>query len=116
MKKLSKDQQKFRDDLVKRLDDALIGVNNAVEKANAAIDEYNVIVADVESYRDEIVSEMETYFDERSDKWQEGDAGSAYSEWKGEWENLDCSAIDQVDEPDSSLMGELEALPMEVET
>lgn len=31
---------------------------------------------------DEAANEAETYFDEKSEKWQEGERGQAYSEWK----------------------------------
>ena len=64
----------------------------------------------------DIVSEMETYYDERSEKWQEGDAGSAYADWKGEWEGLDCATVDLVDEPDCSLPDDLEQLPQEADS
>lgn len=42
---------------------------------------------------DDLVNEAENYYDERSEKWQEGDAGSSYVDWKSQIE----SARDGVD-------------------
>ena len=36
---------------------------------------------------DEAAADADTYFDERSEKWQESDAGSTYSDWKDELAN-----------------------------
>lgn len=49
---------------------------------------------------DDIVSEAETYYDERSEKWQESDAGSAYSDWKDGISFLRDQVDDDVDAPD----------------
>jgi hypothetical protein len=126
MKRLSKAQEAAKAALIEALGKAVTDVNAAVEKVNSeieatlnpAIEAYNSILADVETFRDEIVGEMETYYDERSDKWREGDAGSNYESWKGDWEGLDISELDAVEvieEPGMSHGDELEALPTEVE-
>lgn len=65
--------------------EALIEATNAklaelADAANAARDE-------ALSALDDAATEAETYYDERSEKWQEGDAGQAYSEWKDELAN-----------------------------
>jgi chromosome segregation ATPase len=111
MKKLTKDQLAARDDLMKRLREAGEHIAPAIEAANAAIDAYNAILADVETWRDEIVGEMESYVEERSEKWHESDAASEYSDWKGEFEGLDASEIDALDIPETELADNLEALP-----
>lgn len=96
MKKLSKDQQARYRAIMERLDAAKQEVETQVTAYNeqksklfglveAAINHYNEVVADFESLREEVHSDMESFFEERSEKWQEGDAGQSYSEWKDQW-------------------------------
>ena len=47
----------------------------------------------------------EEYYDERSEKWQEGDTGSAYSEWK---ENLRRLADELGEDVEPPQIGEVE--------
>src|SRR5262249_58803299 len=71
-------------------------------KLNSAIENYNLVVSVVEAFRDEIVSEMEHYASDRSDRWQKSERGQRHEAWKQEWEGLDdqddasssrCSAV-----------------------
>jgi hypothetical protein len=81
MKRLSKDQKQQRADLVTRLNDAAEAVRAALAavnaeiagKLNSAIENYNLVVSVVEAFRDEIVSEMEHYASDRSDRWQKSE-------------------------------------------
>lgn len=114
MKRLSKGQLAARDDLIKRLRDASAAVSEMIGLANSKIEEYNAAVADVETFRDEIKGAQEEYEGERSDKWREGEGGSNYQDWMGEWDSLDPSPIDEVEEPDMDLADNLEGLPEEV--
>jgi hypothetical protein len=124
MKKLSKRDLERRTEVLaklqaaeKQIDEAIVVVNSVIdEKVNAAITRYNEAVSELEGLRDDIVAEMESYAGDRSEKWQEGDAGQAYEEWKGEWENLDVSELDAVEAlelPETPHAEELEALPSE---
>ena len=113
MKKLTADQVKTKDELVARLKAAGEDVAKYITNVNLAITQYNEIVGEVETFRDGVVQQMDTFYDERSEKWQESDAGNAYQSWKDEWEGLDCSEVDEVDEPDLDLMDNLEAVENE---
>jgi hypothetical protein len=115
MKRLSKDQLATRNELVKRLRDAAGAIETAIDTTNGVIDEYNAILADVESFRDEVVGEMETYYDERSEKWQETDAGSSYQDWKSQFEALDVDQLEQLELDDLKLADDLEEFPDEPE-
>ena len=65
-------------------------------------------VSDAEVFRQEINDAQEEYFDERSDTWQEGDAGSNYSCWKDDWgQEL---VIDELDSPDEVEMPDIEVI------
>src|SRR5215469_7379384 len=107
MKKLSKAQAQEWSDLIKKvneakddLDGAWGRVESAVEDANTEVTKYNDALGAAAAFRDEIVGEMDDYMSERSDKWQEGEAGEAYSAWKDEWEGLDLDEIADIDIPD----------------
>ena len=127
MKQLNKAQQATRDELLDALrakftaiDDAFGALNALIdETVNPAIEAYNGALTDLESFRDEIVAAMEEYHDARSEKWQEGDGGSSYQDWKGEWENLDLTEVElaeHLDLPDVSHADDFETLPIEVES
>jgi hypothetical protein len=78
MKKLSKVQVDRRDALVEAL-------TAARAKVEEAIAEYNrLLEAGARPFADEILGEMESFFDEQSDGWQESDAGQAYEGWMSE--------------------------------
>jgi ribosomal 50S subunit-associated protein YjgA (DUF615 family) len=125
MKRLSKTQEKTKAELIEALGkaaetvrEALETVNTAIEaNLNPAIETYNNALTEVETFRDEIVGEMDNYYNERSDNWRDGDAGSNYTDWKGEWEGLDISeveAVEQIDEPTLNHGEEVDALATEV--
>ena len=136
MKKLTKAQATARDELVaalrikeKPIDDALIAINNAIDAVNTLIEEalkpaieaYNGALTDCETFRDEVIAEMDDYVSARSEKWSESDAAQTYESWKGEWESFDTSPLDEI-EPleaiesiDTPHADEFEALASEVE-
>ena len=112
MKRLSKDRKQQRADLVTRLNDAaeavraaLVAVNAEIAgKLNSAIENYNLILSVAEAFRDEIVSELEHYASDRSDRWQNSERGQSHEAWKQEWEVLDVTVLDAIDEIDESLI------------
>jgi hypothetical protein len=115
--RLSKDQKQQRADLVTRLNDAAEAVRAALVavngKLNSAIENYNLVVSVVEAFRDEIVSEMENYASDRSDRWQKSEKSHRHEAWKQEWEGLDVTAldaIDGIDEPEMAHANELESI------
>jgi hypothetical protein len=97
-------------------------INNEIMEAQirltAAIEVYNERVDDARAFAEGVASEMDDYMSDRSDRWQESDAGSAYSAWKEEWENADFSPLDMedlptVEEPELTAAETLEQLPEE---
>jgi uncharacterized protein YukE len=123
--KLTKVQEATKDDLVKRLNSAKTDVialytevTETIDRLNSEITAYNEVVGEIEGFRDELVGDMENYYDERSEKWQEGDAGSSYQDWKGQWEALSVDEVPEVDHPDEPQMDhadELEGVSNEVD-
>jgi len=127
MKKLTKNHLLVRDDLSEKLKDSLAEIilqrgkiEDEVKVMNEKITSYNELLVEVENWRDDIVGEMEDYIGERSEKWSETDAANYYDDWKSEFENLDTSPLDEVEEPDygedASHSDDLEALPEQPES
>lgn len=49
---------------------------------------------------DEAANDAESYYDERSEKWQEGDRGQAYSEWKDRLRSVAEAIEEDLDAPE----------------
>jgi chromosome segregation ATPase len=98
MQRLSKSDQATLTELVRKLESQESKVEEAVNELNSviashletvesAIEAYNEVVRDANEFRDNINTEQNEFFSEKSEKWQEGEKGDAYSSWMGEWEN-----------------------------
>ena len=99
MKKISRTQQAEINKAVDALGEAGKALAQAIDSYNEALeplrvdieaarDTYNEKIADLKAVYVDIAGEARAYYDDRSQKWQEGEAGEAYSEW-----------VDQLDEP-----------------
>lgn len=71
--------------------DELVAVTEAAEA-------YNEVAAEASSFCEGLRDEAQGYHDDKSEKWQEGDAGQAYAQWIEEI-GLDVSMI-ELEEPD----------------
>lgn len=87
MKHLTKKQIEEIEAHRAKLEDARRTIEEAISKAQAIVDE---AVEEVNGWREEAVEAIreiygktEDFFDERSDNWKDGDAGSSYMEWMG---------------------------------
>ena len=89
----------------------------AIEAVNAAIASYNEVLNEVNGIVEDIASEAESDFNDKSEKWQEGERGQAFSEWMGELQSFSLTEIDPVEapEPPDELhqYGETESIPNE---
>ena len=72
-------------------------VESAVADLNEKIDAYNTAVAALNAWKEDIVNVMEQDFEDRSEKWQEGEKGQAYQNWKDEWENFIAEELEAVE-------------------
>ena len=80
--------------------------NNKEEPDKREVERCNFFI---EQFRDEIVSDMESYMYDRSEKWQEGEAGEAYQSWLSNWEDaslddeidFEMPVLDEIDEPET---------------
>jgi hypothetical protein len=126
VKKLNKTQQDelnaYVTDLATKkqeIDDAWEKFEQAHGELATAIGGYNDSLTAAAGWRDGIVQEMSDYQNERSEKWQEGDAGQAYQAWIDEWEGLDLEEVempDMPDAPDFEHIDAIEQLPIEADS
>lgn len=85
MKKIDKTSMKKIDDAKSSLVDIAAKAAAVVASMNEQLerlsDEANEARQEIYDVLDDVVTQASDYYDERSEKWQEGDAGSAYQDW-----------------------------------
>jgi hypothetical protein len=103
--KMSKEQIARLTELVEAVDAAQHRVVAAVEAANEGIERLvngvneliaplNEALADLAAFRDDWAGEVQTFIDEKSERWQEGEAGVAHQSLLDEWEALEIEAVE----------------------
>jgi len=129
--KLTQAEAKRRDELVEalqkaqgELDDAVSEYNEKSQEIRGPVEEavsaYNAVVEEAHDFAEDVASDGDTAFDEKSEKWQEGERGEAARSWIDEWQNADFNEI-EINWPDDLEIeapghaGNLEALPTEAE-
>lgn len=82
-------------DATATLESAVDAFNSKIEEAFSELTESDAVTTYM-SIKDEAVAlaenvstELSEEFSERSEKWQESDAGQEFSEWVSEWEGFD---------------------------
>ena len=74
-----------------KLDAARREAERIIEEANTKLaqvaEQANAALEGAFTALDDAASDAEAYYDERSEKWQGGDAGQAYAEWRDELAN-----------------------------
>jgi hypothetical protein len=99
------------------------------EKLEPAITSYNEVVGEANEWKQDVVSSIEEFMNEKSEKWQESDAASRYESWKDNFTD-EFSTYDQdrpedmnPEQPDhilefnaDNIAEELEQLPEEVDS
>lgn len=134
MKKLSQAQVAERDAHVEALSTAWDELRDAVFTFNTDMLElwearirplqaaYTEALEAAEAFRADLHAEMEGYYDDRSETWQESPKGEAYAAWMSLWDEVqsdateDIAAPEEVDIADSDeASGAYDGLPTEPE-
>lgn len=129
MNKLDKTQTAERDRLVAALRAAETKIVAEVEAFNKivaeaflpmeqAVEAYNALLQEARGLAENVSSEAQEEFDNRSEKWQESERGQSFNSWIQEWtcasfNDAEVCRPDEIDPPDLSAADELEALPDE---
>ena len=105
-----------------KLEEALEAYNTEVSKlfdpVEVAIGAYNEALSEAAEWKENIVGDWQGEFDDKSERWQEGDNGQATQELINAWENLDLGEI-ELNEPEELSLDiddhseELDSLPTE---
>lgn len=85
-------------------------VESAREDVKAALEE-------IEVFRDGVANDLACFFDEKSEKWQESDAGTAFIDWRDKWDStpeIDLQAVE--DSPSEVEIEEPEELNIDLDS
>jgi hypothetical protein len=126
MLKLNKAELDERDTIVQRLNThkdnveaAIIAFNEAVETAfnevESAVNAYNEAIGAANSLKSTLAESARGYFEEKSEKWQEGENGEKYASWiealEEEIEPLEIEAPTEIPEAEFDAIDTFESLP-----
>ena len=119
MKKLSSTEIDAKDELLEDYFEKSAEVTDQYNKYIEAITNLNYVIADlnstlgeIENFRQSVYDQMEEYYDSKSEKWQEGEIGTAYRDWMNEWSNATVDLMEELEEqdidiPDPTLLNEI---------
>lgn len=108
MKSVDKQTRARIEELQEKINAAAENVTNVADDINGkiadlfgpledAVREYNDLVSEYNGVLDDLVSEIESYYDDKSEKWQEGERGQAYMEWK---DNVEQCKLEEASDPE----------------
>lgn len=108
--KFSKSDIKERDEHLETTRQKENSLNEAIEKYNEtvedayreveeALSDYNGALNDAREFVDRVRTEFSDEFDEKSEKWQEGDKASAAREWIDSFDTVDLEDV-EFEEPE----------------
>jgi len=127
--KFSKADIKERDEMVEAAKAKLTILNGAIDKFNESLNEawgeveealndYNGALSDARDFVERVKDEFTSAFDEKSEKWQEGDSGTAVNEWINSFDSVELDdaeleAPEPLEEVEAAGLEELENLETE---
>lgn len=86
------------EELREALDDAVAVYNDGREEALASLEDardgFNSLLEDTKAFVSDITGNAQSEYDERSEKWQDGERGRAASAWINEWAEANFDPID----------------------
>ena len=100
--------KKVNHDLKRQLTDLHDQLLCAANEAEWAVERYNELATEYNDALAEVVNQIETYVDARSEEWQESERADDYAEWVDAFQEEAEEASFEWEEPD------FESLPMEL--
>lgn len=126
MKRLSRPQEREKLEHVEAirakeqaLEQAVADYNAKMEEAKGpverALEELNAAIEAADAWRGEVAAAQEDFYADRSERWQEGEAGAEYDSWKSDWatelEQAEIEFPEGIDAPSTDAADNLENLP-----
>lgn len=127
MKRMSKGAEKDLNSAVELLREKKAAIEAAIERfneevdklkddVNGAVEDYNTAREAALAIVEEVKDSAQSYYDDRTEKWQEGDKGQEYSEWCTALDNVNSDGLevefpDDLEAPEMNDADEFEALP-----
>src|SRR5574343_1903149 len=109
--KLTKAELKRRDELAASLELAGAELSKGIETFNeevsklfgahveVALIKYNEVLQEAQEFREDVVGRLEDEASDKSERWQESEAGQAAEEFTSEWRELSLDEV-QIEEPE----------------
>lgn len=132
--KLTKEEEKRLDDIYQRaevaqgrLEDAKSELENEIQRLidgfnETHLDPFNAIIEEARGFVEDIANERTGEYDEKSERWQEGERGQAAYDWCQTWEqaSFELDEIGQVETPAiefeaPDITGMIDGLPREID-
>lgn len=106
--KLTKTEMKDRDEhiellraLEERLRDSIeaanVAISEAVATVNAEIAKYNEKLWEAAEFVQDIAGRADDEYNEKSERWQDGDKGRAAADWLAQWRDMDIEPVPPVE-------------------
>ena len=114
-KRVSDLQGELRE-MADEIDAAFETINEPIAAVNALIEAYNEKLQEARGVIEDIASEVESYIDDKSDNWRDGERGSAVSDWLSELQSVDLEDVELIEVPEAPTLdhdGTLENIPQE---
>jgi hypothetical protein len=84
-KELSKHDLARKEEILAKVRKLHSMVNTNIALVNNVIERYIEALNEMKGFVEDINSAQEDYWNDRTERWQDSDAGQDYSSWKDEW-------------------------------
>ncbi len=82
----------------KQVLDKMKGYNEKLRSANSSLQEalnaYNKVVADVESFTEDVGARQQIYYDNKGSAWRQNEFGEDYETWMKAWATLPLNTVE----------------------
>lgn len=107
--KLTKAQIKERDSMVAALREKAEAMTAAKTAWEEAVNDYNGAISDTKTFVENLAAEFRDEYDNKSERWQEGERGEAASTFVEAWEEVSLDAHD-ADDTDIDTEADIDAV------
>ena len=91
-------------------------LSEPIAAINSLIADYNEKLQEARGFVEDIANEVESYTDDKSDNWRDGERGSAIIDWLNELQSVSLEDVEEIEMPEAPTFdhdGTLENIPQE---